>query len=396
MNYLKIVLLVIALAGCGHAAPDSRTPLTTGSGTSPRVLPPDKPVLQDAAGVQPLSGHLITGVATSGESFNPSLGETVFLSYTLLRPARVKVCVIDPDLGLIRTLLQDVLQESGERAIAWDGVDMDGAVVPDEAYFFTIEATDDRGTKETYDPTTFSGGVEHDITSARIDPEQYTIGYAMPETGRVMIRMGIQGGPLLNQAVDWKPRIRGAVTEYWNGMDADSLIPLYRHPGFKLIITYFTLPETSMVTFGNRSTDFRHYKALVAAARPVKPERESSVADRAHHYLLSRTRDYCPGLNLTVLNPAGTGPGGRPVLHGKALVRVSLHDEDMAVFQNQPFEICFFLDGVFYAEDESGYTPFNWVWDLTGVNPGEHVLTVNVSGFRDQIGIRSIKVDVAP
>ena len=37
---------------------------------------------------------------------------------------------------------------------------------------------------------------------------------------------------------------------------------------------------------------------------------------------------------------------------------------------------------------------FNWVWDLTDVKEGVHILTVNLSGFKDQIGIKSQKVIV--
>ncbi|OQY58235.1 MAG: hypothetical protein B6245_12950 [Desulfobacteraceae bacterium 4572_88] len=51
-------------------------------------------------------------------------------------------------------------------------------------------------------------------------------------------------------------------------------------------------------------------------------------------------------------------------------------------------------DYEFYVEDEAGYTPFNRVWDLSNVEEGEHLLTVNVSGFKDQIGVLSRKVKV--
>ena len=82
------------------------------------------------------------------------------------------------------------------------------------------------------------------------------------------------------------------------------------------------------------------------------------------------------------------------LLKDKTLVKVELDEEDKVIFQNQQFEICFFLDHEFYAEDEAGYTPFNWVWDLSNVEEGEHVLTVNLSSFKDQIGIKSQKVRV--
>jgi hypothetical protein len=91
---------------------------------------------------------------------------------------------------------------------------VDGNFVPDEAYFFTIMAEDVSDAKEVYDPTTFSGGAGHDITTADINLQSQTITYKMPDMGRVMIRMGIQGGPLMNQLVDWKPRVKGMITEY--------------------------------------------------------------------------------------------------------------------------------------------------------------------------------------
>ena len=35
-----------------------------------------------------------------------------------------------------------------------------------------------------------------------------------------------------------------------------------------------------------------------------------------------------------------------------------------------------------------------WVWDLSQVEPGDHLLTVNISSFDDQIGVISRKVKV--
>ena len=97
---------------------------------------------------------------------------------------------------------------------------------------------------------------------------------------------------------------------------------------------------------------------------------------------------------MTFKNTKGTDEKGIPVLTGKTLVKVELDEKDRLFFQNQQFEICFFLDNEFYAEDEAGYTPFNWVWDLSNVSEGEHLLTVNLSGFKDQIGVLTRKVRV--
>ncbi len=357
------------------------------------VTAPDKSYLPEKKTLHPLFGKVLSQVLLSRSSFNPSLGQTVSLSYTLSEPSVVTVKVYDPDQRLI-AILSEGQKEKGTHSITWDGHDMDGLTVPDEAYFFTITAKDKDGQSEIYDPTTFSGGKSHDITEVRIDPQQYTINYTMPEMGRVMIRMGIQGGPLMNQLVDWKPRLKGAVTEYWNGMDKDNLINIKSHPNFKMIVTYYALPENSVIAFGNQSVTYLDYKKALTSERPLKPSRETSVSGLSPHYSLERTVDYSPGIDVQFTQMQGRDKKGLPILNKKTMVKVTLNEEDKAIFQKHQFEICFFLDHNFYAEDETGYTPFNWVWDLSDVEPGEHLLTVNISSFQDQIGLISKKVMV--
>ncbi|MEA1901613.1 MAG: FlgD immunoglobulin-like domain containing protein [Thermodesulfobacteriota bacterium] len=353
----------------------------------------EEPALPTKESVTPLFGTLLSDVKTSKPSFNPGLGEEVALYYHLSKPAKITVQVYDPDHGLIRMLAAEKNVNAGEQTIIWDGKDLDGNLVPDEAYFFTIIAEDESGVKEIYDPTTFSGGAGHDITTADINSQSQTITYKMPEMGRVMIRMGIQGGPLMNQLVDWKPRVKGMITEYWNGKDKDNLVDLHNHAKFKMIVTYFTLPENSVIAFGNKTQTYRDYKKSTAE-RSVKIKRPSAVQKVSHHYGLPRTMDYSPNVNMTFVNAQGVDSDGVTVLNDKTLVKVELDEQDKLIFQNQQFEICFFLNGEFYAEDEAGYTPFNWVWDLSSVEEGEHVLTVNISGFKDQIGVLSRKVKV--
>ena len=354
----------------------------------------EEPLLPTKQVVTPLFGTLLSDVKTSRTSFNPGIGEEIAFYYYLSKPAKVNVQVYDPDHGLIRMLAAEKDVNTGKHTIIWDGKDLDGNLVPDEAYFFSIMAEDESGAKEIYDSTTFSGGAEHDITTVDINPQSQTITYKMSEMGRVMIRMGIQGGPLMNQLVDWKPRVKGMITEYWNGKDKDNLVDLHNHPKFKMIVTYFTLPENSVIAFGNKTQTYRDYKKSIAVERPVKIKRPSAVQKVSHHYGLPRTMDYSPNVNMTFVNAQGADTDGVTVLNDKTLVKVELDEQDKLIFQNQQFEICFFLNGEFYAEDEAGYTPFNWVWDLSNVDKGEHVLTVNISGFKDQIGVLSRKVKV--
>lgn len=397
MKKFSIILLaLIFICSCAvhkEIKKEEAPPLPPPVSVAP-VQPPDQPVLAVKKHIKPLFGKLLSEVSISESSFNPSHKGKVTLSYSLSKPAKVTINVYDPDLGLIQSDSGETFVDPDKKIFDWDGRDMQGNVVPDEAYFFTIVAEDKSGTKEIYDPTTFSGGMEHDITAVHIDPQHHTINYTLPEMGRVMIRMGIQGGALLNQPVDWKPRVKGAITEYWNGKDKDNLVDLFNHPKFKMIVSYFSLPENSVITFGNKSTTFLKYKNTVAAGRPMKPKRETSVTRLSHHYKLPRTSDYTPEITVEFTNVQGKDDTGLPILNKKTMVMVALDEKDKGIFQNHQFEICFFLDHMFYAEDESGYTPFNWVWDLSNVTEGEHLLTVNISSFKDQIGVLSRKVKV--
>ncbi len=356
------------------------------------IAPPDMP--PSPQNFTPLFGELLSGVSTSKTSFNPFQNEKSALTFSLSRPAKVSIRVYDPDQTQIDQPVMNEQMAAGTHTVEWDGRDVENTTVPDEAYFFTIVAEDESGKKEIYDPTTFSGGEEYDITVVDITPENHTITYTMPEMGRVMVRIGIQGGPLMNQLVDWKPRVKGAITEYWNGKDRDNLVDIYDHPKFKMIISYFTLPENSVITYGNNRLSFLDYKKKLKTQRLSKPERESSIIRFSQHYRIPREEDYSPAITLDFSNPKGKTKSGIPIIHGKAMVKVDLEQEDKSIFQNQQFEVCFFLDHEFYAEDETGYTPFNWVWDLQDVPEGEHLLTVNLSGFKDQIGLISKKVMV--
>jgi hypothetical protein len=369
---------------------------STGEEKQPAVIPDKKAREEKEKGLFPLFGKLLSDIQIMSSSFNPSRGEKVRISYTLSDDAKVSVHVYDPDLGLIATLMGNELQKSGRQEAVWDGKDMKGEVVPDEAYFFTINAADLKGMQEVYDPTIFSGGIEHDIVKADIHPETNTITYLMPEMGRVQIRLGIHSGPLFRSLVDWEPRVAGEITEYWNGKDADDLIELREHPRFKMVVTYFTFPENSVITYGNEKIKFREYKRRLSQIQPVKEkmERIKPNGKISLHYEQLRVNDYCPKMRMTFLKGQQELKEEMPVIKGKTIVRVELDEKDNSYFTNQKYEICFFIDGEFYAEEEAGYSPLNWIWNPDNSQEGEHIITVNLSGFKDQIGVASRKVKI--
>jgi hypothetical protein len=95
---------------------------------------------------------------------------------------------------------------------------MDGAMVPNEAYFFTLEAeTADHSQQAVYDPITFSGGEPFESTQVKLDRKLGRIAYQLSQPSRVLIRIGMSGHALLKTLVDWEPRPAGELTEDWNG-----------------------------------------------------------------------------------------------------------------------------------------------------------------------------------
>jgi len=336
---------------------------------------------------------IVGSVVLSKTAFNPSLGEKLALDLELKKPADVTVRVYDADWREAAILADNVPMLVGKSTLLWDGRDLDGIVVPDEAYFFTVEAQSADGAREVYDPTVFSGGEEADIIDAKIDPLTGTVRYRLPKMARVSIRVGITGGPLLKTLVDWKPRPAGEVTEYWDGKDNDGLIDVHGHSDKRMIITYFTLPENSVITFGNKqdgraSTD--------RSKRPKKQETKTGLEKEkkiSPHYRIPRQQDVSPEIVVGFPNKKGEEQG-TVLLSGRAIVHVDLDGVSKKHLQNTKFEIVFFLDGRFYTEEETGYAPYNWVWDTSQVDEGTYLLTVNLSSFKDQIGVKTRKVKV--
>ena len=331
-------------------------------------------------------------VLLSAASFNPSLGEEVAVSYVLGTEDRVWVRVYDPDSGLVETLVDGETRAAGTHRESWNGRDFEGRVVPDEAYSFTVETA----SGDVHDPLTFSGGVVGDLTDGRFDRQGGTLTYRLPAASRVLVRLGIRSGPMLKTLVDWKPRAAGAITEYWDGKDQDGLIDLQSHPGFSALVTYVTLPASTVIAYGNAEETYREVKLGRARGRPSKPEREPTpeLRDRLRPTgLVPDAWARAPEVSLSFpkLDDAGTEP---PAVQEMVAVRVDVDPADRDQLQQEQFEIIFFVDHVFFAEAERGYLPFNWRWELGQLTAGEHVLTVNVSSFRGQVGVKSRKVRV--
>lgn len=336
----------------------------------------------------------ISDITLDAKAFNPTAGKSIALSFVLGAGGSVSVNVFDADGGLIRTLLKEDVMVSGKHEIAWDGRDDSGQLVPDEAYTFTVNT----GSGDAYDPFATSGGIVGDIRDAEINANSGTVVYKVPEPSRVLIRMGTKSGPMLKTLVDWKPRVAGSITEYWDGRDEDKLMNLSEHKDFSALITYVTLPNATVITYGNDKESYRDYKLGRGRDRPGKRVQPRVVDPDPARKLAPE--GFVPSPASRAPSVAVTLPGlaesekGVPSVQATLDVRVDVDPADKETLLTQQFEVIFFVDNVFFAEAERGYLPYNWRWELQQLPPGEHILTVNISSFKGQVGVGSRKIKV--
>lgn len=416
------LLLGISLSwGCA-----TRSQLTENAKRETSSVKHEKPrIEQTEQGQQTPQRKLeITNVSVSKPSFNPTRGEDVRLSYSVSVDANVTVKVYDPDRYLAQDLMVDEFQQAGIRELIWDGRDVDGNIVPDQAYFFTIEAFQDSRQKtgdmrqETqepevssprsqvwsagsslenvavYDPTIFSAGEEHDIADARFNWEANTVSFNLPKPSWVLGWGGIRRGPLVKIFLDWEPRPAGENIVFWDGKDQDGVADVSNHKDFVYRILTNTFPENSIIAIGNKGISYLEYKKQPGLLREKKPERPESLrvgVKFSSHAKLPRTIDRAPRFSVSFPDLKTRTEDGIPVLKGRTLIRVALDEADVDYITQFRYEIAFYVDYQLYAEEEEGISPFNWVWDPTGIPPGEHILTVNIVSLMGQIGVKNLK-----
>lgn len=333
----------------------------------------------------------IFDVSISNPVFSPSRGEEVNILCKLTQDAKVTIKIYDPDFGLVRNLIVDKKCEKGIINEVWDGRDDNNTIVPDEAYFFTIEA---KNTKQStaYDPTTFSGGEELFVPLSSFNREAGTLNYVLKKQTRILFRVGIKNGPLLRTLVDWKPQPKGENTVYWNCLDETDKIDIAGQPNFSMMIAGFELPENSIITYGNKTLAYFEYKEKVKTQeKKEKNTHQRENVTLSKHYFMERIMDRSP--KVLIKFPHIKEEKEKLIeLSERVIIQVDLGEEDKKYFTRNQFEIIFSVDGQYFMEETNGYVPYNWVWDTNQFSDGEHFLTVNVASLKNQIGASSVKV----
>jgi hypothetical protein len=336
------------------------------------------------------------------ESFAPVRGESFSIPVHLHDPANVKqinVEIRSSDDDLMRTLVvTEIAPDTDKYEVKWDGKDDAGRVVPDEAYLPVVIVTMQSNEIVTIPEQGSSGGEELYDFEKNIRPG--VIEYSLPAASRMLVRSGIKNGPMLRTLIDWQPRTSGFHAERWNGRDKDDVIAIEQNPEVGYLIVAYELPHHSIITHGNSGESYRRYRErrnwpLIQASDGQRTlERNGRLLRQESYQPLLQQKS--PRIDVSLLSAGSRQPLQHVDALEEMLTEVKLHPLDEIYLDQERYEISFFVDHAFIAEEEQGYVPFTWRWSpgRLGIKPGEHLLTVNVSGYNGQVGVKNIKFSV--
>jgi len=337
------------------------------------------------------AGDIISLLPYKSNEFSPALKQTFKLSYTLSEEANVTWQIYTPDNNLIRTIKAEH-SKKGEYTLLWDGKDEKGTIVPDEAYTIVLKAKTKNRT-QTIDSHLTGGEILKDLQT-KVD-KIGNISYTLSVPARVLVRAGIENGPMLRVISNWVPKNKGKVRQRWDMKDADNLIDISTLP-FGITVSAFALPKHAIITTNNKILNYYTYfkdQNLSCNTHPKEKqllEREGKSISK--HVYMCRIQDRDPRLYLAMPKAEQKEQNLSVLSDGKpTLVKVSMHPEDEATLEKAKYEVSFFVDFEFTSEEELGFMPISWNYMPNGIKKGEHILTVNVSSFTGQVGVKSYK-----
>lgn len=337
----------------------------------------------------------VTLLKASAGELSAVRGDRVGYTVRTAQPGTLALEILTGDGDVVRRIAQPNTAP-GEHVLSWDGKDERGQPVPDEAYC-PRAVLESGGRQAVDDPCSRTGGEVLTGLQPATTPTG-DIAYTLEHPARVLIRVGVKGGAMMRSLSVWRPRPAGRNLQRWNGFDESGLVDL-RSDRLALLVTAFRLPEFSVITTGNDALDYRAWRtALGWAEKPDAPqggaaqplERNGQRIARQHYQ--ARYKDREPRISVTL-----TGRDGQPLAAGAPVpddvrIAVDLHPDDRWLMQEQLYEVAFFVNGDFVSEEENGYVPIGWLWNTTGLKPGRHLLTVNLTGFTGRVGTRTVAV----
>ena len=333
----------------------------------------------------------ITRVQADGKIFNPSEDEQVNISFEVTRKADIHLMIYDALGQVVRSFdLPD--SQAGRHVVSWDGRTPDNVFASGELFLFVIKATDERGRSIFYNRARETGGLEVKSLEYTLDRETGKIEYVLPNTCMIRIRAGLKDGLFAKTLIDWQPQLPGRHHFIWDGKDESGLINLLKHPNLDLRLTCYALPDNVIIMTGKTIPLTENIDNI----GEKESHREEIWGTKGKYLHYSHDPGVCHAPAFRVLFPSASNQehNENPIVTGNTPIRVEIDEKDLQHLINTRFEVMFFVDGVYIYEVEEGTSPFTFHWDTADFAKGPHIVTINIIGYDDHIGIVSKKLIV--
>ena len=328
--------------------------------------------------------------AVSG-SFSATSGQKADIEFELFEPGVVTIEILEPDENVIRRIVGDDVYEPGKHILAWDGRDSAGNLVPNEVYTVRVVLKDKEGKLiAVAEPSAGTGGELLEVMNTELADNH--IGFQISEPARVLVRIGIKDGPMLRNLLRWKPRTAGKNRVSWDGFDSSGVVDLRQDSKTTVMVAAHRLPDKSIIAYGNEEISYVNwFEDMKLEPKTVTPEEQAlSRGDKriAREYYRSVFQDREPQIELKIIQ-AGKALTEPYQLSESAVLRINADEASQWLLDESLYEVGFYVDGVFVSEEEQGYLPMSWRLNAKEYEAGDHVLTVNISGFDGRVGVAS-------
>jgi hypothetical protein len=304
---------------------------------------------------------VIYTVSADRKVFDPG-EQPLRIRYRLSADAGVEVIIRNRRGEVVRSLRSGEPGQSGFNTIVWDGKSISGNVLPPGVYTYELRAESPTTGEIAEHAVTGTQGAG--VTVRGFDwNDRGEITYDLPEAAEVSVRVGIkEGGPLLRTLLRRQPQPEGRHTLRWDGWDNSRVVNVLGRDDLLVSVQAYSLPANCLILKGDSGS-----------VEPLEPGFEFEILDR---------------FNL----PEDSLPEVKDVLS----MEVTLDRSDEKEVLEGSFEIMFFVDFHFlYEAEEPKTSPYAYKWDISGLAPGEHLLTVNILDLDDRaISSRSKKITV--
>jgi len=327
--------------------------------------------------------------------FSPALDKSLKLQFIVGTDSTINLKLHGPDGEAIRHLINDQTYKKGKHSVSWNGKDDDGVVVPDEVWIPVLTVSELTGQTIIDDPRRYSGGeIIPDIRwTVRSDTE---LSFDVPYPARVLIRTGIDEGPMLRVLKRWEPIGAGKVVVRWDGYDENGVDEFALRNDKWFVVMAYQLPEFALISTGNKKMDYRAYRKLKEWPEPdvdlsqLHLQRDGIRLSRDY----SLPRSFHPGVSIALADKLSISRTGLPVVDNRVRFKIDVPNEDRWVLDSSFYETGFYIDYQFQSEEEQGFVPMIWDYDASDLPPGRHIATVQLFGFGGFITSTSMAFEV--